>query len=246
MKVSESDINQHTVQIGIDVHEPIALHANRTHLNMFFEEAREHFSELFDRVVSSDTEFTVSKRFAKPGGEQIEVPTFQMTPRGPAFAIPLFLPDIGDTGFSATHVEKLESLKRLFFKSFPDRKVLKYGVVHEVIFDTRSEPTVTILGAPIRFFGAELFGGTLVARYVDEKCNVAITLQPVRSARVTRLGVGVQTSQETGYGVHVKVDVSSREIRELQSADIQWVQERANNIWPDEVLQLINSRKEPC
>ena len=244
MKVSTGDINHHTVQIGIDVFEPIALHQNRTHLNMFFEEAREHYPELFERVVSSDTEFTVSRRFSKPGGEKVEVPIFQMTPRGPAFAMPLYLTDIGETGFAGTYVQKLESIKRLFFKSFPDRKIIKYGVVREVIFGTGSEPTSGILRAPLKFSGADLLGGTLVAKYADEKCNVAITLQPVRSARVTRLGVGVQTNQETGYGVHIKLDVSSKEIRPLDSTDIDWVKERADTLWPDAVVQLINSRKD--
>ena len=245
MNVTLSDLSQHLYQAGIDVYQPIAICENRTRLNMFFEEGRDQNKDLFECVVSSDNEFTVSRRFSKPGGPNVEIRTFQMTPRGPVFVIPLSIPGIGPTEFENNYETKLVALEKLFFRAFPDRKQMRYGIIRSLIFDTGKEPCTEVLAAPPEFCGAKLAAGRRDAKYIDEECNVSISLQPVRSARITRLGVGVQMNQETGYGLHVNLDVNSKEIRPLEPADIERVRERAEALWPDGVLEFICGKEKP-
>ena len=117
---------------------------------MFFEEGRDQNKDLFECVVSSDNEFTVSRRFSKPGGPNVEIRTFQMTPRGPVFVIPLSIPGIGPTEFENNYETKLVALEKLFFRAFPDRKQMRYGIIRSLIFDTGKEPCTEVLAAPRR------------------------------------------------------------------------------------------------
>lgn len=245
MIITTSDVSHHEYIVGIDVYEPIILSENRTRLNMFYEEVRAQNQDLFQRVVSSDNEFIVSRRFSKPGGPNVEVRTFQMVPRGPVFSIPLRLSDFGATEFETNYDAKLVALQKLFFQAFPDRKKLKYGIIRHLIFATGNEPSTEVLAAPQDFCGATLQAGSRVAQYVDQECNVSISLQPVRANRVTKLGVGAQINQETGYGLQVKLDVNSKEIRPLGATDIERVRERAESLWPDGVLKFICGKEKP-
>lgn len=239
MNVTMSDLSHHEYTVGIDVYEPIVLSQNRTRLNLFYEEVRAQNEDLFEQVVSSDHEFIVSRRFSKPGGPNVEFRTFRMVPRGPIFSIPLRLSDIGVTEFETNYDAKLAVLQKLFFQSFPDRKQLKYGIIRHLIFDTGKEPCTEVLASPQDFCGATLQAGSRFAQYVDEECNVSITLQPVRGTRTMKLGVGAEINQQTGYGLHVKVDVNSKEIHSLKPTDIERVRERADSLWPDGILKFI-------
>lgn len=245
MNVTLSDLSQHFYHSGIDIYEPVIISENRTRLNMFFEEGRAQHEDLFQRVVSSDNEFIVSRRFSKPGGPNVDVNTFQMTPRGPIFLIPLHVPDFGDTEFNSNYETKLVELEKLFFRAFPDRKQMRYGIIRKLIFDTGKQACTEVLAAPPEFCGAKLQAGRRDAQYADQQCNVSISLQPVRSARVTRLGLGVEMNRETGYGLQVNMDVNNKDIHPLETADIEGIRARAKSLWPDGILQFICGKEKP-
>ena len=241
MTISLSDIGQHFVKFGIDVFPVITVAENRTRLNVFFEKGSAEHPDVFSRVLSGEREFRVSKRFVLPSGGNIEVATFDMTARGPVFSLPLKLHDVPATGFAANYFEKLSALRELFFQAFPELKKLRFGVVREAVFDTGADSCISVLGGPESFCNAQLAGGDVNLIFQDAQCNINIKLQAVRSARIAQLAVGPQL-EATGHGLSVQLDVNNKEIKPLESADLEVIVERAESLWPQPIIDLITQR----
>lgn len=243
MKVTKTDIVRHVVKVGIDVYPPIAITTNRTRLNVFFEKARAEHPDLFARLVSGENEFRLSRQYTIAALGKIEFPTFELTARGPVISVPIQIEELPSTGFEENYVDKLSSVRELFFRAFPDTKIMRFGFVREVIFFTSATSAVGILGPPTEMQGASLSGGNLVLGFNDDACNIRVTLTPVTGSRRTQLGaVGMSVDEELGRGLSLVLDVNNKEARPLESADILAVQERAESLWPDATINLIEER----
>lgn len=210
---------------------------------------RHRWEELFGKLTASDTEFRISRDFTKfPGrpGLAIPVETFVLTPRGPVFVVPLLLPEpVGDTELTKTAVDRFHEVRRLFLSGFPDRKVLRVGMIRELLFRTGEAPHQHMLAREASFSGAGLVGGRCLLVFRDHKCNIRLDFEPVEIKKTERLPVGTTVEQSAGYGVRAQFDVNNFEIRPLGDADIDEVLERATSLWPDELLKYMNERSMP-
>lgn len=247
LTIALDDLDQHVVSFGIDVYPPIEIPVERTHLNMFYEEARETWTELFEGLTASDSEYRISKLFrqdrAKPRDPALPVHTFELSQRGPIVRFPLVLPKpIGQTNFEHTFREQFDGIRKLFFKHLPGRKLMRVGLVRDVIFATGQQRCDPLLGAEPEFAAAILQGGICRFDYRDDLCNVRLQLAPVQAMSVTQLPVGATVSQHGGYGLHVQLDVNNAEIRPLNEEDINNVIARAASLWPKSLLDYINAR----
>ena len=247
--LSVTDLLHHVVKFGIDVYPPIEIESERTRLNMFYEEARNRWGDLFEKLVASDTEFKISKEFSQRPGKPPSIPveTLVLTPRGPVFVLPVLLPPpVGATGFEKKVLELFHGVRGLFFAALAQkRELLRVGMLRELVFDTGQTQCQRLVTAQDSFCGAQLVGGKRVMVFRDDKCNLRVELEPLEITKTIQLPVGANVQQHAGYGVRVVLDVNNVEFRPLRDTDINDVLERASNIWPDELLGYINARSTP-
>ncbi|MFQ5805674.1 MAG: hypothetical protein ACE5I3_04405 [Phycisphaerae bacterium] len=230
----------------MDIFPPVEIRNERTRLNMFYEEVCSRWEELFEKLVASDTEFKISKAFReRPGvrGPSIPVDTFTLTPRGPVFVFPVLLPKpVGKTGLEGTYIDKFNEVRELFFSALTNLKIMRVGMVRDLVFGTSETPCQHMLANQSSFSGADLLGGKCQLSFRDAKCNIRLEFGPVEVTKTTQLPVGTRVNQHAGYGLLVKLDVNNSEIRPLDDADIQGILERAASLWPDELLDYLNER----
>lgn len=242
--LSLTDLCQHLVTLGMDIYPPIEIPQERTRLNMFYEEASRRWNGLFDRLVTSDTEFRISKKFQKNpevAGPSYSIDTFVLTNRGPVFVFPLLLDEpVGDTGLEETCLDRFKEIRELFFQAIPNRKIMRVGLIRDLIFNTGSVPCQELIAEQTSFAKAELVGGKAVFKYCDTKHNHNILVEPVRGVRRTQLAAGPTVNEPAGNGVHVQLDVNNTDMgRTLVDSDIQEIIDRAASLWPDKLLEYI-------
>ncbi|MHC4697368.1 MAG: hypothetical protein ACYTFA_11545 [Planctomycetota bacterium] len=244
LSLSEADLCHHVVTLGMDIYPQVDIPTSRTHLNMFYEEARDRYGRLFERLSASDTEFRISKLFRRQPnveGPSIPVATFVLNPRGPVFVFPLKLPEpVGETGLESTFQDDFDQLRELFFRALTQRVVMRVGLIRELIFETGQANCQELITDVRSFANAPLVGGQATLKYRDDNHNHNIVVEPVSIARTTQLPMGARVSEDAGYGVHVVIDVNNANIqRPLEKADIDGVLERATSLWPDILLEYL-------
>lgn len=248
ISISQGDLNQHVVTFGIDVYPPIEIPVERTRLNMFFEEAHARWPEHFVELTASDNEFRISRVFHGTrlisGKAGFPVHVFELTPRGPIVRFPLLLPKpVGKTDLETTAGNLFDEIRQLFFGQLPGRKILRVGLVRDAIFETGKERCDSFLGAMNDFAGAELQGGSCRYSYRDSLCNIHLQFNPVQAVSVTQLPIGGAVSEPEGFGLHVQLDVNNADLKTLSEPEIAQVIERANSLWPNNVLEFIKGRE---
>jgi len=242
--LSLSDVQQHVVGFGLDVHPPIEMRSERTRLNLFFEDAREKFPELYEQLTSGEVNCRISKPFRKNPqmhGPAVVLETFVLTPRGPVFSFPISLPEpIGDTGLSENVCESFNQIRKMLWSAVPGHTILRVGLIRDVVFATGDTQYQGLVSRQPEWCGAGLVGGQRLFHYRDPKCNIRLECSPGRLHKTTQLPVGAKIDEPAGYALKVRLDVNNHEIRALQDADIDEVIERALGFWPDELLKYLS------
>lgn len=245
--LSLDDVMDHVVSIGLDIHPPIEMRDERTRLNMFFEEARERWTELYETLTVGEYEFKISKTFpARPNvrGPAFPVESFVLTPRGPVFRFPLRLPDpVGATNLEDRYKDIFMEVCKTLWLRLPGHKVLRVGLVRDVTFLTGKTDCTFLVSSQQDWLGARLAGGQRLIHYRDDKCNIRLEFSPGTIGKVTELPVGKKVEQPVGFGLKVKLDVNNSDVRVLQDADIEEVLERAIGFWPGELLKYLSEVK---
>lgn len=244
LQLTTNDIIQHVVKIGIDTYPPVDIAVEQTKLGVFSDEVRSRWPELFDRMESSSTDFVISKAFRAKSDSRTTAmaPTFGLTPRGPVFIAPLQLPPpMGEVGSEDEYMDLFPELRQTFLSSVGGRDCLRIGFVRELVFDTGQVPCHGLLCQQESFAGAQLKGTKSLCGYRDEQCNVRITIESAEIARTTRLPIGQSVTQEQGHGLKVELDVNNHELRALDEGDMETVLSRARALWPEALLEYLNS-----
>ncbi len=248
ISLSLSDVLTHVVKFGIDIYPPISYREEQTRLNIFYDEMRSIQPQLFQKVHASAQEFKVFADFRAPNDEakRVTVSTFDLTSRGPVFVYPLKCPPpIGDTAIADDYLELFTQARSMFFRAIPGRQSLRLGLIREVVFGTGDEAVNTFFARQAALANAVLTGGKSVRVYQDDRHNHRIVIDSVEIARETRLAVGTTVSEPTEHGLQITLDVNNEAIRPLEEADIQQVIERANSLWPDELLSYLSREGGP-
>lgn len=247
MELVLDDLVHHVVKYGFDVYPQIEIPLERTHLSIFYEEARERFGALFDQLLASDTEFRISKEFrssAQPGAGALRVDTFAITNRGPVLTFPICLPEpVGATGIEEQIPEAFDTLRKLFFAALPDRKTMRIGLIRDLLFSTGQAPCTALLSGKPEFAGAKLQRGKSLLVFRDDICNVHLEFEPGELMKRTRLPVGTEIHERHSFVLHVTLDVNNHQLRPLEEADIVQVLERAASIWPQQLLEYFREQR---
>ncbi|MCH8823612.1 MAG: hypothetical protein IH984_08910 [Planctomycetes bacterium] len=241
--LTTDDLFQHIIKIGIDIHPSIELDVEGTRLSIFFEEAKNACPHLVDRIISSDTEFVLSKTFSvKQGAAKMSVPTFAMTGRGPVFIFPILLPPPGgDTGLEASWEEDFTKMRQLFAHAIPGRDYIRCGLVRELLFNTADDRCSDCISTLDAFAGADLVGGNSRRVYKDGQYNNNITITTVEIASKKQLAAGPTVREDVGFGLKIDLDVNNIDLRTLNEDDVNDIIERANSLWPDTLLEYIEA-----
>ncbi len=243
-KLSLDDVVHHVVSIGLDIYPPIEMKDERTRLNMFYEDARERWRELYEQMTVGELEFKISRPFRqKPNvqGPAIPVDTFVMTQRGPVFVFPLRLPDpVGVTNLESRFRDIFGEVRSAFWSRLPGHAIMRAGLVRDVIFSVGETDCVFLVSTQSDWLRSKLVGGHRLVQYRDDKCNIRLEFSPGRIGKTTELPVGAKVREPVGFGVKVRLDVNNIEVRPLQDVDIEEVIERAVGFWPDELLEYIS------
>ncbi len=245
--LSLDDVMLHAVSIGLDVHPTIEMRDERTRLNMFFEDVRERWPDMYEQLTTGESEFKISKAFrAKPGVQGLALPvdTFVLTKRGPVFVFALRLPDpVGSTNLEGQYRDIFTEVCKTLWSRLPGHKVLRVGLIREVLFLTGETDCTFLVSGQSDWRSARLMGGQRLFQYQDDKCNIRLEFSPGKLGKVTQLPVGKKVEEPVGFGLKVKLDVNNTELRELGDADIEEVLERAVCFWPDELLEYLSRVK---
>lgn len=244
LSLSTNDLLTHVVTFGMDIYPPIEIPKERTHLHMFYEEARSRWPKLYQSLAASDTDFKISAQFKRNpdvSGPSLGAETFVLSPRGPVFMFPLILPDpVGQTPFEETYLDDFGQVRELFFGKVAKRTVMRLGLVRDLLFSTGNTRCEHLLTKHHTFANAELVGGTLVLTYKDALYNHTVLSEPVTIAKTTRLPIGTTVNEPAGYGVHVRFDINNADLQKpLQESDIQGILDRATSFWPDALLDFL-------
>ena len=248
LNLSLKDLAQHVVKFGIDIFPPVDIQNERTRLNLFYEEANARWGDEYEKLESSDTEFKISKTFHhephRKVGHGIPVQTFVLTNRGPVFAFPIVLPPpVGATKLTEKQcVDRFREALELFRTAIPNQKIMRMGMVREVVFNTGSMHTHDFLASQKAFCGADLVGGNLLLQHRDKECNIRLQLQPVQARQATQLAMGQVVNEPGDYGLAVTLDVNNAEVRPLDDVDITSILERADSLWPNPLLEYLKER----
>ena len=245
LNLSLEDLDIHVVKMGLDIFPPLVIGEERTRLHLFADKARDELPHLYDKVVESNTEFTISGTFREKdyaASPSAVVTTFAMTNRGPCFIFPLRLPAIGATGLEEEELLlEFDRVRKLFFSFLPGKDCLRIGVIRELAFRTGATPCIELLASRESFGEAKLVGGQKLLVYRDEKCNVRICIEPCEVARETTLPVGTKVTESVGYGLQVTLDVNNHDLRALTDVEIDEILERASSFWPDVLVDYLNA-----
>lgn len=247
LSLSLADLRYHVVTFGVDVYPPVELANERTRLSVFFDEARERWKNLLERLTQSTSDFRISKEFrpapaeTAASGPSYTVETFVLTNRGPVFVFPLVLPaPVEETGLEESYIDDFHQIMRHFLNAVPKRAVMRVGLVRDLIFATGESLCLDLVTEQRTFANANLAGGHILLRFRDEKYNHSLLLEPVQITKTTQLPVGTRVAEHAGYGIKARIDVNNINVQKpLEEGEIQEVVVRATSLWPDELIKLI-------
>lgn len=239
--LSTNDIIQHVIHFGIDTYPPISLDKERTRLHIFYEEARSRWGQFFDRIVASETEYQIFKTIGT-----LTFPTLSLTPRGPVFKFPVVLPANPNQQLTDPDavVETFSSIRKLFFSAVPEKKIMRFGMVRELLFGVGDDPSLGLISDRAEFASAKLDNASALSGFKDDKYNIRISLQSGKvSFREQMPALGTSLPAREVRAISVSLDVNNIAIHELQDADIEEVTEKACSLWPDKLLEFVNERR---
>ena len=239
--LNESDLRQHDVTIGTDIFPAVTFADERTRLNMFAEKAIEKLPHLYEQLISGANEFKILKTIGSPPGETTKKETLVITNRGPVFNFPVLIQNpSGQTLLDQPEYRAdFEMVSSMFFSMLTGKTIMRVGLLRSLFFFTEKTSHMNAFIHQTEFVGASLQAGGCHATFADEGFNVQIRINPQRVVLANKMPIGATVQKPLGYGVHVQIDVNNRIPRPLETADISAILDKADGIWPSDLLQFL-------
>ncbi|MHC4389479.1 MAG: hypothetical protein ACYSX1_12860 [Planctomycetota bacterium] len=239
----ENDISQHIVRYGADIRPAITAKQEREKLQDYCNWLIENFPKAFETMLSGPDKTVVQKSFSTSSDKRVELPTFVMTRRGPLYTFPLRLliekaEDFDIPGRDEIFAAALDNFRKTFAG-----KIVRVGVVHEIIFDCGSINPVEIIAHAI---SKEVWReGTRNVRIHLEKpensYNISIDLAPAYAQQVVRSTIGAKR-KSVGFGISVRLDISNQRVMEDIDADtVVAIVSFAEDYVPDRLVKFLNN-----
>ncbi len=240
---TKDDVSQHIVKYGVDVRPSILVKQETLKLQDYCNWLIENYPQIFESMLCGPNEIKTQKSFVTTKDKQIECATFVMSKRGPCYTFPvrMFVDEMED--FDLPDKDKVfrKSIEQ-FRNTFPDRKVLRVGVIHELVFDCGKINSVQVLASALNkgMWREGVANLRLHLEHPTEKYNVNIDLAPAIAQRIVQSPVGTQP-ENIGFGISVNVDINNRDMTQNVDEDtIAGILTFAEDYIPDKLLNFLN------
>lgn len=229
-------IDEHIERYGVDIHPAIDLQADKEAMQRFFNEVSEKFPRHYERIVQSSNQFQIQKEIVFPGKGKIDVPTFNLLKRGPAFEFPrqiaAFEEDIewGQQSLNGVVIDSLKLLKN----RFPASKFVRLGKIRSIIFPLNDQKPDEVLRQQFTLqIPANAEGINIGWNQSDEKYNHRI------QASVVTL-VDAQDGKPRGQGIKVVLDINNRKIAPLDNDALNVILAHADDFYKNKFFNVLN------
>jgi len=208
---SHTKIDEHIQKVGVDIVPSFEIKLDSVKLNDVGTKLRDKYPQFFESLVQSPSQFRIMKKYYFSGKSKLEVATLTTNPRGIVFTFPKLIAAIGEEievkNIADTVVDCLSELKQ----SFPQKKIVRIGLVNEYIFSTKDINACGILCD--RFLKLPIPSGSDVQLRINlrtDEYNRVIEMKPVQKVQPVPEISG--RMQNVGYGLRVKVDFNNIEV----------------------------------
>lgn len=248
LQVSFGDLKEHIIKFGLDMYPPLDLRSEATRAQDLFLQLQSKWPDYYQEqnFTPMANEFGIFATYDVGVRDKAKVPTLLFMPRGPVFTFPVrFLVSSADQNYGSTNPRKLfdggvEVLRNIF----PGLSCLRIGLVRELIFSTGNTPAAPFISSRFGTFPSTTpKGGNALASFVDDRCNVRVNMEPIEIHR--RQGSPAMKnviSDQVEYAIRVRLDVNNNEMKPQSDDDIDMTLQRAEEIWPDQLINFLNWR----
>ena len=241
----QKDIVQHTVKYGVDIRPTIFVDQEKTELQEYCNWLTREFPQLFETLLIGPNEFRVQKKFFVGSKVRLELPTLTLTPRGPLFIVPIkmqaeenYVEEFAIHDRDHIFRRALEKLRG----TFASRKVLRVGVIHELIFDTGATSSVDLVSSMLakEVWKRGMKNIRLHLENPRDGKNINVDITPALQQRVEKRPTGF-VEQNVGYGINVKLDINNSDMtRNLENEDVRDILAFAEDYMKADLIKFLN------
>lgn len=239
-KFSHTNIDDQTQKVGIDIRPVIEPKLDRVKLFDIGKELVDKYPNLYESLVQSPTDFHIRKKFIFPGKGEVDLVTLAITQRGAVFVFPRKISIFDDE----TDLDRVEDIipecVKIFRHIFPERKLLRVGLINEYIFNTGSLNSVKLIGDLFTKLSVPQDGEiTLSINLPTDDYNRKIELRAV--IKLEPVPEIQNRQQAKDYGVRVAVDFNNRDMNQnLDNSRILSILHDAKQFNKNELYAFLN------
>lgn len=240
----KENISQHVVKFGVDIRPTIVLKEDKTKLQEYCNWLIEQYPEAFETLLVGPKQLRVQKNFLLPNTKRVEMPTFVLTNRGPVFTFPerIYLDEVQNLDIAQKDKIFRKALDELRIK-FVGRRIMRVGVVHELVFNTGEINSVEIIASNLKndIWKERIRNLSIRLETPREGKNINLEIRPTQLRRMGR-GGGNAHAQNIGFGIIVNVDINNQQIKDdLTKAEVGDIVTFANDYVPEELINFLNN-----
>jgi hypothetical protein len=242
---NKNDISQHVVKYGVDVR-PSLVAEDRQKLQEYCNYLIEKHPQAFETLLSGREKTLIQKVFFAGNNKRIELPTFSTTDRGFCYTFPvqLFIGNVEE--FDIPDKVKIfrDALKQ-FRKNFAGRKIVRVGVVNEIIFDCGSMNSVEVIADVLSkdLWKERINNIAIHLENPTDEYNINVDLAPTYAQQVVQSPAG-EIKPPIGFGVSIKLDINNRDMtKDLEDEEIAAILTFSDDFVPEELLKFLNNER---
>jgi hypothetical protein len=237
-------ISQHLVKFGVNIQPAFSPKDDKTKLQDYCNWLIEQFPQVFETLMAGPNLLQIQKVFILAGAKRLDMPTFVLTPRGPVITIPqrIFIDQPTDLDIPDKDKIFRRSLDELRAR-FADKKVLRVGVVHELVFDTGQLNSLEIVTSILKneLWRDEAKSIRIILEMPREGKNVNLEIRPTYVTRTASISENLP-AQDMKFGIVVNVDINNQQIKnDLTKVEVNDILTFANDFVPDELIKFLNN-----
>lgn len=209
-KFSKTKIADHMEKVGVDIRPVVEPKLDRGKLYNVGSKLVDKYPNLFESLVQSPTEFRITKRFIFPGKGEAELNTLTITQRGPVFAFPRIVGAFEEEVLLNSIQDVTVDCLNVFRDIFPEKKMIRVGLVNEYIFDIGPIDSVRLISQRFTKLPVSTEGEIrLRMNQPNDDYNRIIDIWALRKVEpIPEMPGKLQTQ---GYAVRVNVDFNNRD-----------------------------------
>ena len=239
-KFSHTKIDDHTQKVGVDIRPVIEYKLDWEKLVAIGKELVDKYPNLYESLVQSPTDFHIMKKFIFPGKGEVDLVTLAITRRGSVFMFPRKVGIFDDE----TDLDSVEDIVpeciKIFRHIFPEKKLLRVGLINEYIFNTGPLDSAKLIGDLFTKLSVPQGGEVVLSiNLPTDDYNRKIELRDVRKLEPVP---EIQNRQQTkDYGVRVMVDFNNRDMSQnLDNSRILSILHDAKQFNKNELYAFLN------